>query len=146
MICGTRTALNTPPATNRKIRLGRLLALMNVSLTVEPRPKAAASIQVLPKPRKRDTSVPAAMMALERASPGWTALESAEPDGTGAGLADDIVFIVSPGRGISRYRGPGPAALWHFQPSSGRTSLARSAMRRSLGKDNLRASSWMGTH
>ena len=79
---------------------------MNVSLTVEPRPRAAASIQVLAKPRKRETRVPAAMMALERASPDWTALESAGPEGTGAGLADDIVFIVSPARGISRYRWP----------------------------------------
>ena len=101
MICGTRTALKTPPATSRKIRFGRLFALMNVSLTVEPRPRAAASIQVLAKPRKRETSVPAAMMALERASPDWTALESAGPEGAGVGLADDIVFIVSPGRGFS---------------------------------------------
>ncbi|MNI57932.1 hypothetical protein D3C73_1130200 [compost metagenome] len=69
MICGTRTALNTPPATRRKIRFGRLFALMNVSLIVEPRPRAAPSIHVLAKPRNRETSVPAAMMALERASP-----------------------------------------------------------------------------
>src|SRR6188472_352049 len=106
MICGTSTALKTPPATSRKIRFGRLFALMNVSLTVEPSPRAAASIQVLPNPRKRETSVPAAMMALERTSPDWTALESAGPEGAGVGLADDIVFIVSPGRGFGCYSRP----------------------------------------
>src|SRR5918997_6555709 len=109
MICGTSTALKTPPATSRKIRFGRLLALMNVSLTVEPSPRAAPSIQVLPKPRIRETRVPAAMMALDRASPGWAALEAASPAGvtpeggspgwpgcSDGGLAADIVFIVSP--------------------------------------------------
>src|SRR6476661_7361868 len=110
MIWGTRTALKTPPATSRKIRFGRLLALMKVSVTVEPSPRAAASIQVFPKPRKRETRVPAAMTALERASPGWAAWAAAAPEGAGfseGGLAADIVFIVSPGRAFVRNPGTG---------------------------------------
>jgi hypothetical protein len=50
------------------------------------------------------------MMALERASPVWTALESAGPDGEGVGLADDIVFIVSLVHGFARHRRPVLAA------------------------------------
>ena len=184
MICGTSTALNTPPATSRKIRLGRLLALINVSLTVEPRPSAAPSIQVLPKPRKRDTSVPAAMMALERVSlapvgtlgsvgtldslgPGCPARVGSSAGATGpeagpvepvrpalleGGLEADIEFIVSPGHclfGTGPFRSKasaGPGVRQLAQRCSGRTSRARSAMRRSLGKESFRASSRMGTH
>src|SRR5687768_14181256 len=113
MIWGTRTALNTPPATSRKIRLGRLFALMNVSLTVEPRPSAVPSIQVFPKPRKREMSVPAAMIALDRVSlaatapgvlsapagSGGTPSGTASPDARALSegkLEADIDFIVSP--------------------------------------------------
>src|SRR6478735_79407 len=121
MICGTSTALKTPPATSRKIRLGRLLALMNVSVTVEPRPRASASIQVLAKPRNRETRVPAAMTALDRASPAraaWGAAASEGADFSGWGWAADILLIVSPGRPNRRNRG-----LYGRGPSGGREGL-----------------------
>ncbi|CNI99647.1 Uncharacterised protein [Mycobacterium tuberculosis] len=50
------------------MRLGRVLAVSKTSPTVESEPMATVSRMVLTNPRMRETRVPAAMIALERAS------------------------------------------------------------------------------
>src|SRR5438445_9259332 len=76
MICGTRIVLKTPPATSRKIRFGRLFALTNVSVTVEPRPRAKTRSSERRKPSTRESSVPTAMIALDLASDAAPALDA----------------------------------------------------------------------
>ena len=67
-ICGTRMALSTPPIMRPYNWVGRLLASLKASPAPEAvAPTAAMSRLLRTRPRMRLASVPAAMMALERA-------------------------------------------------------------------------------